>query len=107
MDKKFKCPKCSRTFGMAAHLGRHMLSHASPQAKAAAKRKRAAAKKRTVKKGTTTKKRVIKKAKIGHPKAVISKAGLRGMSIDALTQLIADARGELRNRIAVLAKTLK
>ena len=22
--RKFRCPKCSRTFGMKAHLGRHM-----------------------------------------------------------------------------------
>ena len=96
MVKKFKCSKCSRTFAMAAHLGRHMLSHASPQAKAAAKRKRAA-----------TTKGVVKKAKVGRPKATASKAGLRGMSIDALTQLIGDARTELRGRIAELEKTLK
>ena len=106
MAKTFKCAKCSRTFGMAAHLGRHMLSHASPQAKAAAKRKRVAAKKRVAKK-KTTKKRVVKKAKVGRPKGGASKTALRGMSIDALTQLITDARGELRNRIAALAKTLK
>ena len=31
--KSFKCPKCGRTFGMAAHLGRHMSTMHAPKGK--------------------------------------------------------------------------
>ncbi len=44
MAKKgaIKCPKCSRTFSMKAHLGRHMATiHASPGARRAAAKKSA------------------------------------------------------------------
>ena len=95
--KSFKCSKCHRSFGMAAHLARHMNStHASPKKKAAAKRKRAAKKKGGV-----------RKVKARRGKRVGSKAGLRSMSVEALSQLIADARGEVRRRVADLQKAIK
>ena len=101
--KSFKCSKCGKSFLMAAHLGRHMSTiHASPQKKAAAKRKRAAKKK-----ATTKKKGGVKKVKARRGKRVASKVGLRGMSVEALGQLIADARDELRRRVADLQKALK
>ena len=46
--KPLRCSKCKRTFSLPAHLARHMAStHASPKAKAAARRKRAATKRRS------------------------------------------------------------
>jgi uncharacterized C2H2 Zn-finger protein len=40
--RKFKCPKCDRTFSMAAHLGRHLNTmHAMKKRKKTAKKKHA------------------------------------------------------------------
>ncbi len=41
MAKKFKCPKCSRTFSMKAHLARHMNAiHSKPGSRKAGVKKR-------------------------------------------------------------------
>ena len=102
--KPFKCSKCGKSFLMAAHLGRHMSTiHASPKKKAAAKKKRAAKKRVAVKK-----KRGVKKSTNGRRrKRTASTRGLRNMSVEALSKLIADARAELRRRIAGIQKALK
>ena len=102
--KTFKCSKCGKSFSMAAHLGRHASTiHASPKKKAAAKRKRAAKKK-----ATARKKRSVKKVKNGRRrKRTASTRGLRNMSVEALSQLIADARTELRRRMAEIGKVIR
>ena len=89
---------------MAAHLARHLSStHASPQKKAAAKKKRGA-KKRTA----ARKKPGVKKVKNGRRrKRTASTRGLRNMSVEALSKLIADARAELRGKVAAIQKAIK
>ena len=102
--KTHKCSKCGKSFSMAAHLGRHTSTiHASPKKKAAAKRKRAAKKR-----AAPRKKRGAKKAKNGRRrKRTASTRGLRNMSVEALSKLIADARSELRRRVAEIGKVIK
>ncbi len=106
--KTFKCSRCGKSFSMAAHLGRHTSTiHASPQKKAAAKRKRAA-KKRAAPRKKRGKKRGVKKAKNGRRrKRTASTRGLRNMSVEALSKIIADARAELRRKVAEIQKAMK
>ena len=92
--KTFKCPKCDRTFSMAGHLGRHMTAtHGRKKRKKAAKR----AKKRS---GGWRKKRV------GRPKGVAARVGLKDMSLEQLTQVIDAARGEARRKLAALEEAI-
>lgn len=57
-EKEFKCPKCDRTFSMAAHLARHTsAAHAAKTAKRRAKKRKAAKKRAAVKKRKPVKKR--------------------------------------------------
>ena len=93
--KKFKCSKCDRSFSMAAHLARHMGTlHASPKARAA-KAAKAKAKKRR-----TTKRRPAKR--VGRPTGLVSRLGLRNMTLDQLQELIAAAREQGRRKIGEL-----
>ncbi len=102
--KTFKCSRCGKSFSMAAHLGRHTSTiHASPKKKAAAKRKRAAKKR-----AAARKKRGVRKAKNGRRrKRTASTRGLRNMSVEALSKIIADARAELRRKVAEIQKAMK
>ena len=85
--KKFKCSKCDRSFSMAGHLGRHMSAiHGAGKAKAASKKK--------------TKRRAGKKA--GRPTGLVSRLGLRNMTLDQLQELIAAAREQGRRKIGEL-----
>ena len=91
--KSFKCSKCDRSFSMAAHLARHMNStHASPQKKAAAKRKRKA-------------KRAGAK-RLGRPKGVAARSGLRDMTLEQLMAVISAARAEARRKLSELKASL-
>lgn len=57
-EKELKCPKCDRSFSMAAHLARHVnATHARKTAKRVAKKRKAAKKRKTVKKRKAVKKR--------------------------------------------------
>ena len=87
--KKFKCSRCDRSFSMAGHLGRHMSTiHASGRAKAAKKGGRG-------RRG---------KAKVGRPRGIASRLGLRTMTLDQLRQVMEAAREEGRQRIAELGQ---
>ena len=85
---KFKCSKCGRSFKMKAHLARHQSAgHGA---------------KKTAKKG---KKR--KGARAGRLKGIAARLGIRDMSLEHLTELIAAARGEARRKLAELQKAVK
>ena len=91
--KKFKCPKCDRSFAMPGHLGRHMTAtHGAKKRKTAKK-----AKKRSV---------IRKKKRVGRPKAVASRLGLGSMSLEELTQVIDAARAQARLKIVELEETI-
>ena len=91
MPKKFKCSKCDRSFSMAGHLGRHMSAiHDAGPAKAASKKKK--------------KRRVGKKA--GRPTGLVSRLGLRNMTLDQLQEVIAAAREQGRRKIGELRAAL-
>ncbi len=84
--KTFKCSKCKRKFSMAAHLARHMNTiHGSRKRKAAAKRKMKRRGRR-----------------VGRPKGVATRLGLRRMTLEQLSQVIDAARAEARLRVAAL-----
>lgn len=94
-EKKFKCSKCDRSFSMAAHLARHMGTlHASPKARAA---KAATAK---VKKRRTTRGRSAKR--VGRPTGLVSRLGLRDMTLEQLQNLIAAAREQGQRKLGEL-----
>lgn len=88
--KRFKCPKCDRSFGMAAHLARHTTTiHGMAGAK----------------KKSTKKKTGKGRGRVGRPKgsgAVRSVAGIRlaDLSLDDLGKLISAARSQARSKIA-------
>jgi len=102
---EFKCKKCGRTFGMAAHLARHTnAAHGRKKKKVVAKttKKSSAKKKRKVKTAVAR-----KKAKVAGRRTVKrSRPGLKGMSLEGLSQLITDARAELSRRIAEIQKVM-
>lgn len=92
--KSFKCTKCSRSFGMAAHLARHMSTiHGAKGKKKAAKRSG-------------------KGKRRGRPKGsgrqVRSVAGIRlgDLSLDELGRLIGAARAEARTKIAQFEESI-
>lgn len=89
----FKCPKCSRTFGMAGHLGRHMSAiHGVKSAKAAPKGE---GRGRGRPKGA-------RKAGPGRPSGLSTRMGLRSMSLDQLSELISEARDEARRKLVAM-----
>ena len=84
--RTFKCGRCKRKFSMAAHLARHMSAmHGSRKRKKAAKRK------------------IKRRARrVGRPKALTTRLGLKDMNFDQLRQLIDAVRAEARRRMAEL-----
>ncbi|NOT00059.1 MAG: C2H2-type zinc finger protein [Phycisphaerales bacterium] len=101
----YKCPKCDRSFMMAAHLGRHMTTMHGTVGKAAAKKKAGKAK---TGKGKTGKKRGPKPgsrrgATRGRRPAMMS---LKGGSLGNLARLVDDARAELQRRIRELESAI-
>jgi len=97
MAKRFKCPKCDRSFGMAMHLARHMTAMHSAKSKKKAKK----AKKRT-KARRKAPRRAARRG--GRPTAMASK--LRGLSLHELIQLVGAARAAARSKLAELRRTL-
>lgn len=88
----YKCDKCDRTFSMAAHLARHMSTlHASPAAKAkdASKKKRKGAKKGVAKRAGA----------VGRPTGLVTRLGLRDMSLEQLRDVIDASRLEAQVKI--------
>ncbi len=86
--KVYKCSKCDRSFKMAAHLARHASSaHGAKKKTKVAKKAKRRGKKRTMK-------------RVGRPKGVGTRFGLKKMSLERLTELIDAARGEARSRLA-------
>ena len=91
--KKFKCPKCDRSFSMPGHLGRHMTAtHGTKRRKTAKK-----AKKRSVRR---------KKKRVGRPRGAAGRLGLKDMSLEQLSQVIDAARGEARRKLAVMEESI-
>ena len=86
-SKKHKCPKCDRSFKMAAHLARHLSTHGAKKKTKVAKKAKRRPMKRTAK-------------KLGRPKGSTSRFGLKTMSLERLTELIDAARVEARSRLA-------
>ena len=97
--KRFKCSKCDRTFSMAAHLARHMSTHASSKKKAAARRSRQAKK--------VWKARKAKKKTVGRPKGATARLGLRNMSLEQLSDLLTAVRVEMRRQLAEIRKAVQ
>lgn len=96
---KYKCPKCDRTFSMAAHLARHMNSvHAS-------KAKKKAAKKKAAKRIKSSKASPARRA--GRPKGTAAQLKLKTMTLEQLTELITAARAEARRKMTELSKAWK
>ncbi len=92
--KTFKCPKCDRSFKMAAHLARHAGSaHGAKKKSKVAKKARRRPMKRTAK-------------KLGRPKGSTNRLGLKKMSLEQLTQLIDAARMEARSRLAEIEASI-
>ena len=97
--KSLKCPKCPRTFSMAAHLARHLSStHASAKKKVAAKKKRKAKAARKAKRAGAK--------RLGRPKGVVARLGLRDMTLEQLTDVIAAARAEAHGKLRELHASL-
>ena len=93
----FKCPKCSRTFGMAGHLGRHM------SAIHGVKKPNAAPKAKGKRKGRgKAKGKVARKSGPGRPSGLSSRMGLRSMTLDQLSELIVEARAEARRKLVAM-----
>lgn len=92
---KLKCSRCDRTFSMPAHLARHM------SASHGAKKKRASAKK-AKRRGRPPGKRTGKAARgrRGRPSGLIARLGLRNLSLEQLSEVIAAARSEAHRMIA-------
>jgi len=100
---KLKCPKCARTFGMSAHLARHL--SAGHGEKAAAKNK--AGKRAGRKPGSRgpgrpkgSGRKQIAAKRVGRPKGAVSRLGLKDMSLEQLSDVIQAARSEAQRRIA-------
>jgi len=92
--KKHKCPKCDRSFKMAAHLARHASSaHGTKKKTKVAKKAKRRPMKRTTK-------------KLGRPKGSTSRLGLKTMSLEQLTHLIGAARTEARSRLAEIEASI-
>ncbi len=82
----FKCGRCDRKFSMKAHLVRHMTTiHASARAKAVMGRKKA---------------KLGRPRSVGRPSNLATKAGLRNLTLEQLSDLIGEARAEAQLRIA-------
>lgn len=96
--KKFKCSKCERSFSMAAHLARHVSTlHASPKARIA-KAAKAAAKKRRASKSGTQKRGPAKR--MGRPTGLISRLGLRNMTLEQLGDVMNATKEMAQRKIA-------
>lgn len=112
-----KCPKCDRTFGMAAHLARHLSAgHGKKPAvqKKAAKRAdrrvaatagaMAAGKKRGPGRPKGSGKKLGRPKgsgkRLGRPTGTVSRLGLKDMSLEQLSNVIQAARAEAHRRIA-------
>lgn len=89
---KFRCSQCDRTFAMPAHLARHVSTiHRAPGSPAPVGRK-----------PVNGRRRGRKGRKMGRPAGVVSRFGIRDLSLDQLSSLIDAARSEARRKIAEL-----
>lgn len=95
---KFKCGKCDRAFGMAAHLARHMNTiHATPGQKAGAKQRRA-----KVRRGSGRGPGRPPARPVGRPSGIAARVGLRNMSLEEISELMSAARAEAQVKLAEL-----
>ena len=91
--KKFKCPKCDRTFSMPAHLGRHLNTiHRRKARKKVAKRTGAKAKRRVGRPQGVARKRV------GRPKGRMS--GRRKVAALGSARLLVQIQAYYRELLA-------
>lgn len=111
--RKVKCPKCDRRFRMKAHLARHLSTLHARKKKA----KKKAWKKKSGRRKMLRGEHPFPKPKRGRPKkggrprgrptGVASHLGLRGMSLDQLSEVIEAAKSEARLRLAEFAEALR
>jgi uncharacterized C2H2 Zn-finger protein len=102
--RKFKCPKCDRTFSMAAHLARHMNTlHASKARKKVAKKK--VARKRRVKRARRRVLRMAARSKAARPRLATGPARMIG-DMRAYRGTLAAQRSELDTQIAAVEQAL-
>jgi uncharacterized C2H2 Zn-finger protein len=102
--RKFKCPKCDRTFSMAAHLARHMNTiHASKARKKVAKKK--VARKRRVKRARRRAPRMAARPRAGRPRLAAGPARVIG-GMRAYRETLAAQRSELDTQIAAVEQAL-
>lgn len=91
--KALSCPQCDRTFSMPGHLARHMsATHGVKSAKA-----------KKPKRGRRGRPPGSGRAGRGRPKGVVSKLGLRDMSLEELMEVIDAAKAEARNKLEDLS----
>ena len=95
-QRKLKCPKCDRTFSMPAHLARHMSSHTGGAGKTVAK-----------KTGERKIPRVQKAKRAGRPAGIVTRHGLKNMTLEQLTELITAASTEAHRRITELREAIR
>ncbi len=89
---QYVCEDCGKRFSMPAHLGRHRASmHGARRAKG--------------KKGKKVRKPT--RGRIGRPPGIVSRLGLREMSLEQLSEVIEAAKGEARRRLAAMQETFK
>ena len=90
LEKKLKCPKCSRRFSMPGHLARHMSSHRGKRG-------------RPSKTGRP----------VGRPKGSVNRRGkksggtLSHLSLEQLSELIHRARDEAKRQLKRLRAAFK
>jgi len=94
---EYVCEECGKTFRMAAHLGRHKSTiHGERKAPAKRTKKR---KKRTTRAGA--------RGRVGRPPNIVTRLGLRDMSLDELREVIDAAKAEAQRRLADLVEAFK
>lgn len=98
MAKNLRCPKCDRTFGLPGHLARHLSATHGVKSRRAKKKKSG----RGPGRPPGSKNKRVAAAGRGRPSAMVSRLGLRDMSIDQLADVIDAARDEARRKLATL-----
>ena len=89
-------PEVHRTFSMPAHLARHMSSHKGGASKKVAK-----------KTGERKIPRVQQAKRAGRPAGIVTRHGLKNMTLEQLTELITAASTEAQRRITELREAIR
>jgi hypothetical protein len=96
-SKSLKCPKCDRSFSLPGHLARHLSATHGVRGKGA-KKKRGA--RRGPGRPPGSRNKTKPGASRGRPSGLVSRLGLRNMSLGQLSEVIDAARAEARRQLA-------